>query len=48
MKYAIQILNYDSEWVTYAKSPADYYTERVIEDLHHHGFKNFQIRIIEI
>ena len=48
MKYKILILNYDSEWVIYATSPGDWYTKSVIEDLHNHGFKDYQIKVEEI
>ena len=48
MKYKILVLNYDSEWVTYAKSPSQWFNQIVIEDLHHHGFGDYQIKIVEL
>ena len=48
MRYVIQLLNYDSEWVDYARSSSEWYTERVIEDLHRHGFADYQISIVTL
>jgi hypothetical protein len=48
MKYVVQLLNYDSEWVTYCESPTRFYAEDALEDLRRHGFHHYQIRILQL
>lgn len=45
MKYKVQLLNYDSEWVDYCISPTEYHAGEAYSDLIMHGFFNHQIRI---
>ena len=45
MKYLVQLLNYDSNWVTYAESPTYFGAHAAEVDLQQHNFKDFQIRI---
>lgn len=47
MKYKVQLLNYDSEWVTYCESPTQFYAAEAEADLHRHGFQNHQIQIVK-
>lgn len=46
MKYLVQLLNYDSNWVTYCEAPTLHYVDEAVADLHNHGFKKFQIRVL--
>lgn len=48
MKYLVQLLNYDSEWVTYCESPTLYYAVQADADLHHHGFQDHQIQLVKV
>lgn len=43
--YKVQLLNYDSKWVTYAESPTYIGAYAAEVDLQQHNFKDFQIRI---
>ena len=47
MSYIVQLLNYDSEWVTYCDSPNKWYAGIAVVDLQNHGFQPHQIRIKE-
>ena len=47
MSYLVQLLNYDSEWVTYCDSPNQWYAGIAAIDLQNHGFQPHQIRIKE-
>lgn len=44
MKYIVQLLNYDSEWVTYCKSSTKLFAQQAVNDLLNHGFKPYQIK----
>lgn len=47
MKYIVQLLNYDSEWVTYCVSPTRFYAECAVADLQNaHGFQVHQIQVL--
>lgn len=48
MKYKVQLLNYDSEWVDYCNAPTHFYALAAVENLHHHGFKDFQIKLVKL
>lgn len=45
MKYKVQLLNYDSEWVDYSTSPTKFGADEAYQELLRHGFFNHQIRI---
>lgn len=47
MKYKVQLLNYDSQWVDYCKAPTLHYAQEAMADLRNHGFKYFQFRIVD-
>lgn len=44
MKYIVQLLNYDSDWVTYCKAPTEFLAREAVRDLQNHGFKSYQIK----
>lgn len=48
MKYKVQLLNYDSEWVDYCNAPTLQYAVQADADLHHHGFQDFQNRLVKL
>ena len=48
MKYKVQLLNYDSQWVDYCIAPTLYNAECAVHDLQYHGFKDFQIRTVPL
>lgn len=47
MKYKVQVLNYDSKWVTYCDALTDFYAEIAKADLEAHRFEDYQIRIVK-
>lgn len=47
MKYLVQLLNYDSEWITYCKADTLWQAVQADADLHHHGFQDFQIQLVK-
>lgn len=47
MKFEVLLLNYDSEWVTYCKSPTLQYAVEACADLRHRGFQEFQTKIVK-
>lgn len=47
MKYKVQLLNFDSEWVDYCNCPTKWYADEAYNNLLQHGFFNHQIRIVE-
>ena len=47
MKYELLLLNYDSEWVVYCSSPTLQYAVEACVDLRHHGFQEFQTKIVK-
>lgn len=47
MKYKVQLLNYDSVWVTYCDAPSKFYAHGAVRNLQDHGFKDFQIKIVK-
>lgn len=48
MKIKVEVLNYDSEWVTYCNAHTRYKAEWAVADLqNNHNFKSFQIRCTE-
>lgn len=47
MKYYVELLNFDSLWVTYCTAPTKYYADIAYDDLRNRGFQNHQIRIVE-
>lgn len=46
MKYKVQLLNYDSEWVNYCNAQTLYNAECAVHDLKYHGFEDYQIKMI--
>ena len=48
MKYKVQLLNYDSEWVDYCNAPTKIYADEAYQDLLRHGFLNHQIKIVKL
>lgn len=48
MKYKVQLLNYDSEWVDYCNSPTSFFAYEAKADLLRRGFKEYQIRTIKL
>ena len=48
MKYVVQLLNYDSQWVDYCVSTTEFFAEQAIADLQAHGFHNHQIILCKI
>lgn len=47
MKYIVQLLNYDSEWVTYCVSTTRFNAECAVADLQNvHGFQTHQIQVL--
>ena len=47
MKYKVQLLNYDSEWVDYCVATSQYYAEQAVHDLRqNHNFEKFQVQIV--
>lgn len=49
MKIKVEILNYDSEWVTYCNAVSRFHADNAIYDLRvKHNFESFQIRCTEV
>lgn len=49
MKIKVEILNYDSEWVTYCNAQTRYQAECAVADLqNNHSFYVHQIRLTEV
>lgn len=46
MKYKVQLLNYDSDWVDYCVAYTKFYADAAVQNLQEHGFKDFQIKIV--
>lgn len=47
MKYKVQLLNYDSEWVDYCNAPTKFYAQQAYNDLREvHNFQPHQIRVL--
>lgn len=47
MKYKTELLNYDSEWITYCDYSSKFEAFAAYGDLQMHGFREFQIRIVD-
>lgn len=49
MKYKVQLLNYDSEWVDYCIAESTFQCDCALNDLKTcHNFKDFQIRCVNL
>lgn len=48
MKYKVQLLNYDSEWITYCNADTLWQAKQANADLHLRGFRDFQIQLVKI
>lgn len=47
MKFEVQLLNYDSEWVRYCAPTTFHYANEARIDLLNKGFQPFQMRLVE-
>lgn len=48
MKYEVLLLNYDSEWVCYCSAPTLFHATQAVLDLHHHGFEEYQTKLVKL
>lgn len=46
MKYTVELLNYDSQWVQYCDAPTRFYALQALSDLRVRGFGHHQTRMI--
>lgn len=48
MKFEVQLLNYDSEWVRYCAPTTLQFATEACADLRRRGFQQFQTRIVRL
>ena len=48
MKFRVDVLNYDSEWVQYAAPSTLQWATEACADLRRRGFQQFQTRIVKL
>ena len=47
MKFKVQLLNYDSDWVDYCITDTKFYADKAVEDLRFkHNFEKYQVKIV--
>lgn len=48
MKIFVQVLNYDSVWVTYCVAQSELHAQQAVADLRYrHNFQQFQIQVVK-